>query len=125
MSPHHAVGLRGFGAIQGNEIVHLRERFAEDCPDLEWIHALATDGDWVIVSGDLRITRNPVERAAWHESGLTAFFFGDAWSRSQYWKKAAELVEWWPEIVSKARSHPRSHGFEIPKSATRMRQIYP
>lgn len=28
-----------------------------------------------MISGDIRISRNRAEKAAWRESGLTAFFF--------------------------------------------------
>ena len=50
--------------------------FRRDTPDQEWLATLAEEGDWVIVSGDPRITRGKHERQAWLESGLTAFFLG-------------------------------------------------
>lgn len=84
--------------------------FDEATPDVEWIQTIGQQGDWVIISGDLRITRNRVERRVWIESGLTAFFFGDAWSRKEYWKKAADLIAWWPDITRTARAFPRGHG---------------
>jgi PIN like domain len=59
---------------RANELVHLRQRFLQDTPDAEWISTLAKETNWVVVSGDLRITRNPAERKAWRESGLVAFF---------------------------------------------------
>lgn len=96
-----------------------------DAEDEEWIRALGKEGDWIIVSGDLRITRNPLERKAWLESGLTAFFFNDAWSRSSYWNKAADLVAWWPDITREARDHPKGFGFLIPKDGKKLKQIYP
>jgi PIN domain-containing protein len=42
-----------------HEVVHLKDRFSADAPDEEWITALAKQKDWIIVSGDLRIRRNP------------------------------------------------------------------
>lgn len=125
MSPHHAVGIRGFAEIQRHEIRHLRERFDEDTRDVEWITALGKESSWIVISGDMRITRNPVERRAWHESGLTAFFFSHGWSESSYWNKAADLVHWWPDIAQTARDHPERHGFVIPKSGRKLTQIYP
>ena len=39
-----------------NEIVHLTERFPADTPDATWISALGQEGDWIIISGDVRKT---------------------------------------------------------------------
>lgn len=75
ISPVHAKALRILAEVQEYEIVHLSERFERDARDPEWLGTLGREGDWVIVSGDPRITRGRAERRAWHESGLTAFFF--------------------------------------------------
>ena len=64
MSPYHAKGIRGFAELQKHEIVHLREKFDPATPDPVWIEALGNERDWLIVSGDAKITRNPVNRAA-------------------------------------------------------------
>lgn len=124
-SPYHAKGLRGFAEVQKYEIVHLRERFDSNTPDITWLTTLGAEHDWIVVSGDLRITRNPAERAAWYESKLTGFFFGDAWAELSFWKQAADLVKWWPELVLQARKTPAGHGFVIAKNSKAMRQIYP
>jgi PIN like domain len=130
MSPYHAKALRAFseGAPGGakEEILHLRERFAPDTPDLEWMRVLGKEGGWVIVSGDTRITRNPIEQAAWHESGLTAFFFVEAFPNMSGWKQAATLVTWWPTLTKQARATPKGYGFTVPKlTKSGLRQIYP
>ena len=63
-----------------NKILHLKERFPADTIDAIWISALSGEGDWVIISGDVRITRNHGERAAWLESKLLAFFLAKGWT---------------------------------------------
>ena len=127
MAPRHAAGLNGFSEADAEEVLHLRSKFQPDTPDIEWMQRLANDedDDWIIISGDLRITRNKAERQAWHESGLTAFFFDDAWSRANYWRKAADLVKWWPEIRRLAREHPSGHGYRIPAIGKEIKHIYP
>jgi len=40
---------------------------------------LAKEEDWVIVSGDLRIRKNPHEIAAWRSAGHTIFFLKPGW----------------------------------------------
>jgi hypothetical protein len=125
MSPYHAKGIQGFAEKQGVEVVHLRERFKSDTTDAEWIAKLGADGGWIIVSGDARITRSNIEREAWHESGLTAFFFSEPWPSDNYWKQAAALVPWWPRIMQQAERTPKGHGFIMPKLGSNLSQVYP
>ena len=56
-------------------VEHLRVRFEQQTEDVTWLEALGHEGEWIVISGDIRISRNPAEKAAWRESGLTAFFF--------------------------------------------------
>jgi PIN like domain len=125
MSPYHAKGLQALSELQGDQIVHLRAKFDAETRDHDWIKALAGEGDWIIVSGDTRISRGVAERVAWHESKLTAFFFGEPFPEDGYWKQAAALVAWWPLIQKQARSTPSGHGFLLPKKGKEFRRIYP
>ena len=110
--------------IQGYQLVHLTERFAADTPDEEWIRALTRDGDWVIISGDPRISRGQAPRRAWQESCLTAFFFANGWASRGFWKQAESLVHWWPQIVLKAREATPGTGYLMPWNGKDFRQIY-
>jgi hypothetical protein len=85
---------------------------------------LAQQGDWVIVSGDPRISRGAAEKAAWRESRLTAFFFSHGWTNKQYWWQATHIVEWWPRIVLEARTAHSGTGFQIPLQGKELRRIY-
>jgi hypothetical protein len=126
MSPHHATGVSAFCHFPKHEIVHLETKFGSpDVKDVTWIKALGEERDWIVISGDLRITRSAVEKQAWIESGLTGFFFADAWSTSSYWNKAADLIRWWQDITRLAKQHPRSYGFVIPKEGKRLKQLFP
>ncbi len=106
-------------------LVHLRTRFSADTPDVEWIKALAQEGDWIVISGDLRISRGKAERTAWYESGLTAFFFGEAWSNHPLMVQASELFRLWPTILDRAKNAPHGHGYAMDFRAHEPRQIYP
>lgn len=125
MSRHHVLGMRGFAERDRHVIAHLRDMFVDNTPDIEWLQALASEGDWVVVSGDLRIARNPIERATWRESHLTAFFFVPPWGTDNYWKQSTSLVSWWPRIVRQALLTPTGHGFSLPKGGRDPVQIYP
>ena len=93
---------------------HLRNKFKPDVSDIDWIDALAAEGDWIILSGDIRITRNQHEREAWLRSGLIAFFMGKAWRKLHFWEQTWRIVRWWPNIVQQAKLVSPPAGFEIP-----------
>ena len=105
-------------------LVHLRSRFNEDTPDPVWITALGQEGDWIIISGDPRISRGRAERAAWHESGLTAFFLGDAWSNRRLHKQVGDFIALWPAIVQAAREAEPGSGFLIEAGSKKIKKIY-
>jgi hypothetical protein len=105
------------------EIVHLTEQFPADTPDAEWITALSEEGDWVIVSGDVRITRNPGERAAWLESKLLAFFLAKGWTNQTLWDQAWRFVKCWPRIVEQASRIKPPAGFIVPLKESKLEQV--
>ncbi len=63
-----ANALRGAGA---RVEVHL-DHFLADKPDTEWIHDIGKR-DWVLISKDQNIRRNPLERAAYEAAKLRGF----------------------------------------------------
>jgi hypothetical protein len=107
----------------GYVVKHLRELFPVDTPDIEWIQRIASDPDWVIISGDIRISQNEFERRAWLESGLTAFFLAKGWTRLKLWDQAWRLVKWWPEIVAQAIRIKPGAGFIVPLKSARLEQL--
>lgn len=124
IAPVFAKALNILAEKQGYPIVHLRDQFPTHTKDPEWIRALADEGDWVIVSGDPRISRGKAERQAWQESRLTAFFFGDGWASRKYWNQAEDLVHWWPKIVLEAEKAPKGKGFLIPFNGKEFKVLY-
>lgn len=125
LSPQLATGIRGFAGTRDYETGHLRELFTQDIPDVEWLERLGREGDWIIISADQRISRNPAERLAWRESHLTTFFFAPPWASDSFWSQAKSLVTWWPEIVRQAHLTPEDRGFSMPKSSRQLKQLYP
>lgn len=119
-----ARGIAEFALAQDIEIVHLRDRWDPSILDVEWIPALHAEGDWIIVSGDLRITRSRVEQRAWHESGLTAFFFEESFAQKRFWTQAAEITRWFPIIIDTARDCAPGSGFKLPSQGKDPKQIY-
>lgn len=87
--------------IGDNSAFHLTDKFRPDCPDLEWIGALASEGDWVVISQD-RLHKHDLERQALKKSGLIVFALDKHWASQQYWPKARNLIHWWPSIMEQA-----------------------
>jgi hypothetical protein len=107
-----------------NSIVALRDKFPVDVEDLEWISELAREKEnWIIISGDVRISRNKAEREAWLEAQLTAFFWEPGWENLPHWRKAATMVKWWPAISEQAVKIAPGAGFMIPVRSSRLRQV--
>lgn len=108
-----------------HELIHLRKRFTPDTPDPVWIRELGREGDWIIISADPRISRGQAERAAWMESRLTAFFFGDAWASRKLLIQASELFRWWDDIIERAKNAAQGSGYLLEFKQKEPRQIYP
>lgn len=49
-------------------------KFAANTEDEKWMQGLARETDWVIVTADVNIGKNPREIRAWKEAGHTVFF---------------------------------------------------
>ena len=120
LPPDLARALNFLSKKQGHKVVPLRDKFKTNIVDVNWINTLKNEGNWVVISGDLRILRNPHERAAWLESGLTVFFLAKGWANVSYWVKAWKLVKWWPEVISQAKMIKSGTSFIIPISGQQM-----
>lgn len=106
-----------------HKIAHLTELFSADTPDAAWISVLSEEGDWVIISGDVRITRNSGERAAWLESKLLAFFLAKGWTNQPLWDQAWRFIKWWPGIVAQSLRVRPPAGFIVPLRDSKLEQV--
>ena len=97
-----------------HEVRHLSELFQRNIDDKELLAALARQGEWVVLSGDTRISKSPQERMAWIESKLILFFLAKGWMKQPLEEQAWWLVRWWPKILQQAPLVAPGTGFEIP-----------
>ena len=95
------------------EVVHLRDKFAPTTKDHDWIHGLASEGGWVIVSQD-GFRKNDLEREALRKSGLIVFVLQRQWTGHRHWDKAHNLVRWWPAVMEQSRKIKGGAAFRIP-----------
>jgi PIN like domain len=122
LPPPIAKALDALTSAEGHSVVHLRDRFPPDVTDVEWLTTRGQEGNWIIVSGDLRIIENRHERAAWLEGKLTAFFLKPGWMNQPLWIQAWHLIRWWPKIVDQARKVHPGAGFLVPMKGQKFEQ---
>jgi len=101
----------------------LREKFRPDVSDVEWITALSREGQWVVLSGDRRITRNKAEQAAFRASRLIGVFMAPAVFKSSVAKQAERILALWPSMESIAATVAGGAMFELPMTSQRLRQL--
>ena len=75
--------------------------------------ALADEPDWVIISGDVRISKNPHEIEAWKTAGHTTFFLKAGWTNISFWDQAQKFVKCFPEIIATAKKDKRGSMFFV------------
>ena len=114
LPPAWAEALNALAGTDKHTVHHLRELFPPNVADVDWINQLASEGGWVVISGDLRITRNQHEREAWLRSGMVAFFMTKGWASLPFWERTWRVVRWWVNIVQQAELVTAPAGFEIP-----------
>jgi|SRR5208283_114925 len=114
ISPRISKALRELEGREENEVVHLRERFPADTTDEEWMRRLGDEGDWIVVTCDTSIAKNPHEIKAWLESGLIVFFLKSGWLNLAFWEFAWQLIKRWPVMKNKVGKGSRGKGFIVP-----------
>lgn len=88
--------------VDEHEIVHLRDKFGPRVTDIEWMRALNSEGGWIVLSGDRRISRNKAEQAVFRSSRLIAFIFSPGLQKAPLTKKMERLMVMWGRIEQQA-----------------------
>jgi hypothetical protein len=108
-----------------HEITFLAERFQRDISDVEWISDLSREGNWIVVSGDRRITRNRAEYHAFRNSNLIGLFLSEGLHKAPVTKQMERILALWPVIVTVGKTVQGGAMFELPLKSTRLRQMKP
>lgn len=103
----HALSEPGDHAVR-----HLREKFAPNTRDSDWIEALAQESGWSVVTHD-KLNKG-LEREALRRAGLIVFFLDKGWSNHQFWGVAHNLVRWWPRIIEQSEGIRGGAAFKVP-----------
>jgi predicted nuclease of predicted toxin-antitoxin system len=93
--------------------MHLRDRFAADTPDENWMAVLASEHDWIVISGDPRTLRNPHRMAAWRQTELVMIFLRRRWMELGFWEQTQRLMKCFPRILEFAAGQPAAGAYSL------------
>ena len=71
ISQHLTDGIKAFG----EDVIHLKEIFPQDTSDAEWLKYIG-ERQFVLITRDERVRRNPAELSALRIYKVGAFFLG-------------------------------------------------
>ena len=111
LPPALAHALRELSKPENHEVLHLKDRFAADTPDTDWINSLSQEGGWIVVTHDN--LNKGLEREALRRAGLLVFFLDKSWKDHKFWEKAHNLVKWWPRIIELAGGIEGGAAFQV------------
>ncbi len=116
LPPRLATTLDGFVREDGHRAYALRGKYGAGVQDSDWIIDLSNDADdWIVISADLRITRDRASRVVFRSSGLRGFFLSAGWRKSlKLHEKAGLLLMRWPDIEQQAGLVAGGACFEVP-----------
>ena len=124
LSPLIASAINVLVQPHGHSIVALRHKFDPKTPDEDWIRILGNEREWSVISGDVKITKNPAERAAWRQTDLIGFFFAPAWHKLKPMHQTARLLLWWESLVTQVKLVEGGALFQLPINAgSKLRQL--
>jgi PIN like domain len=99
-----------------HHIVALRDRFAHNVSDIEWINALSQEGGWAVLTKDVHVKTRPHERAALDRSRIVYFFLSGSWRNYGVEETAARLIRLIPKMAQQTDLAERGR-FELPINA--------
>jgi PIN like domain len=122
MSPAMARALREL--VRGeHEITFLAEKFPRDVSDIDWITGLSNDGQWIVISGDRRITRNHAEYHAFRNSNLIGLFLSQGLNKAPVVKQLERILALWSTILTISATVQGGAMYELPVKSTKLRQL--
>ena len=123
LPPRLARALNLIFEDDGDEVVALRDKFGrDDLTDAEWIGALASEGNWAVLSADRRIAKQRPSRDLFIAAGLVGFFFPPALQKQPLAKQVARVLTLWQDLRDQVRLNANGC-FEMPTKGARFRQI--
>ena len=122
LSPYLARALQGLFSAD-HEVEHIRNYFGPGTTDISWIEILSQQGEWIIISGDRRISKNKAELAAFRSSNLIGFFLCRTIIQKPVRQQLIRILTIWDQLETQARLVQPGAMFEIPERSVKFRSI--
>ncbi len=108
--------LNGYVAHLGHDAVHIRELpCGPHAADVVWMAALrATGDDWLVLTGDMRISRNRPERLAFAQANLKGVALASPYQTMPMHQRASTILWRWPDIENAVARFQPPFLFELP-----------
>lgn len=107
-----------------HEFISLREKFAPNTKDVEWIGALDTAGGWAVLTAERRLKTRPHERLALDRSKIVFFFLTGSWLKYSVPDMAWRLIRLMPRMA-KQTELTESGLFDLPANTTSKLRQHP
>ncbi len=106
-----------------HEVVHIKDKFGTgSLPDEDWIKALGEEGNWSVLSGDMRIAKKRPSRQVFLTNNLVGFFPAPAIMKLEFSKKVSRILYLWEVIEQQSKLVDRGC-FALPMRSMSLRQI--
>ena len=118
--------LNGYVAHLGHDAVHIRDLpCGPHAADIVWMAALrATGDDWLVLTGDVRISKNRPERFAFTRANLKGVALAPGYQKMPMHQRAATILWRWPDIENAVARFQPPFLFELPtKKGTGFRML--
>jgi hypothetical protein len=86
-----------------HNLEHLLKRFAPNTADETWINQLATEGNWIVVSGDYDLIAVPHVVKVIRANTLVGVVLKKGFTNLEIYECASKIIKVWPRIVECAR----------------------
>lgn len=108
--------LNGYVVHLGHDAVHIRDMpCGPNAADVTWIADLrASPDDWLVLTGNLRISRNRPERLAYAQANLKGIALAPAFQHMPMHQRASTILWRWPDIENAAARFRPPFLFELP-----------
>ncbi|WP_237476848.1 hypothetical protein [Lichenibacterium dinghuense] len=108
--------LNGYVAHLGHDAVHVRDLpCGPHATDVVWMATLrATGDDWLVLTGDVRISRNRPERLAFTQCNLKGIALAPSFQTMPMHQRASTILWRWPDIENAAARFQPPFLFELP-----------